>query len=396
MTAPHTFLKVILFTFYIGLVACNGNGNGGTADTTAPVITITGDASVSLVVNEAAYIEEGATAVDDVDGTVAVTIGGDTVDTTTLGNYNVTYTATDAADNTSSATRTVTVRLALPFVTTWKTDNVGSSTDTQVTITTDGSLVYNYQVDWGDGQTNANLTANITHTYATAGTYTISISGDFPHFLPLGDAEKLLSVEQWGEINWQSMISAFSGASNFILNATDAPRLSLVTSMASMFQDATAFNQNIANWDVSSVTDMNSMFTNVTAFNQDITGWDVSSVTNMFFMFAGATTFNQNIGGWDVSSVTNMSFMFGTATAFNQNIGGWDVSSVTNMSNMFFAVTLSTANYDALLAGWSALPTLQPSITFDAGNSQYNDIAARNILTSAPNNWTINDGGAAP
>lgn len=35
-----------------------------------------------------------------------------------------------------------------PFITTWKTDNPGTSDDNQVTIPTDGGG-YNYTVDWG-------------------------------------------------------------------------------------------------------------------------------------------------------------------------------------------------------------------------------------------------------
>lgn len=78
-----------------------------TADTTAPVITITGG-NTATVAQNATYTDAGATATDDVDGTVNVTTTG-TVDTSTLGDYTFTYTATDAAGNTATETRTVTV-----------------------------------------------------------------------------------------------------------------------------------------------------------------------------------------------------------------------------------------------------------------------------------------------
>jgi hypothetical protein len=62
------------------------------------------------------------------------------------------------------------------------------------------------------------------------------------------------------------------------------------------------------------------------------------------------------------------------------------------MENMFLNVTLSTANYDSLLSGWSTLPSLQNNVTFSAGNSKYSDSVARSVLTDQYN-WIITDGG---
>ena len=120
----------------------------------------------------------------------------------------------------------------------------------------------------------------------------------------------------------------------------------------------------------------------------------------MVAMFNNTAAFNQDVSAWDVSGVTDMTEMFQNAGVFNQNLGAWDVGSVRSMANMLNGVTLSTANYDALLRGWSEVTggetALQSNVPFHAGNSQYCDSVAKRQLTTAPNSWNItNDGGFA-
>ena len=77
-------------------------------DMTAPAIIMYGPNSITLGCGDD-YIEWGAEAVDDTDPNVEVVIGGDTVDSSTCGIYEVTYSATDSACNSAQAIRTVTV-----------------------------------------------------------------------------------------------------------------------------------------------------------------------------------------------------------------------------------------------------------------------------------------------
>lgn len=83
----------------------------GSGDTTPPVITLIGSASVSLAWG-ASYTDAGATATDNVDPSVTVVTSG-IVNPATPGVYTLTYNATDSATNAATpVTRTVTVSIA--------------------------------------------------------------------------------------------------------------------------------------------------------------------------------------------------------------------------------------------------------------------------------------------
>jgi hypothetical protein len=80
-------------------------------DVMLPVITVLGDDPASVAVG-VTYIDAGATATDNMDGDVtgAIVVDGMPVDTSTVGPaQTVTYTVSDAAGNTATASRTVNV-----------------------------------------------------------------------------------------------------------------------------------------------------------------------------------------------------------------------------------------------------------------------------------------------
>jgi surface protein len=271
-----------------------------------------------------------------------------------------------------------------PFITVWKTDNLGASANNQITIPTTGTG-YNYNIYWEDTSNVAindsilNLTSGTIITFPTAGVYRVKISGSFPRiwFNNTGDRQKIIDVEQWGDIIWSSMQSAFSGCNNLDVSATDTLTLppncfgmfsncSLlignssfntwdtqnVTDMSVMYYNATIFNQDIGNWNTSNVTDMGSMFWGASSFNQDIGNWNTGNVTRMEYMFWEASAFNQDIGGWDTQNVTSMIWMFNGSSSFNQNIGTWLLNANVNLSGMLNNSGMDCNNYSATLVGW--------------------------------------------
>ena len=91
--------------------ATDAAGNVGRAERTVrvvddvpPTITLSGLASVQIE-RDQPYLEPGAVAEDEIDGTVETTIEGEVGDT--AGEYTLVYQATDAAGNTAEAKRTV-------------------------------------------------------------------------------------------------------------------------------------------------------------------------------------------------------------------------------------------------------------------------------------------------
>jgi len=228
----------------------------------------------------------------------------------------------------------------------------------------------NITISWGDGSPdysvpNTTSTTSRTippHTYTTAGTYNILISGDFLNSLgnPSSDQQGiqyLTSVNSFGNLGITSLAGAFRSATSLTSLPSTSP--STVTNMSHMFYNANIVNANISNWTTSNVTDMSYMFTLAHAFDQNLSSWDMSKVTNMSNMFANTNSFN-NGGvalGWTTigtsGSQVDMLAMFARAIAFNANISTWNMSNVTNMSYMFSRAF--AFNNGGVALGWTTI-----------------------------------------
>jgi surface protein len=259
----------------------------------------------------------------------------------------------------------------------------------------------NVSIDWGDNTpaSVATTAGVVSHTYATVGQYTITVSGTLTGFgqeidenffdnppVPLLGAEYLTAVTSFGDLGIESLSLAFFGSFSLIdvpsvlpatvtdLSGLFASALSFnddisawntanVTSMALMFADligpfsdstdstepSSAFNQSLSSWVTSSVTDMSGMFAGASSFDQSLSSWVTSSVTDMSGMFAGASSFDQSLSSWVTSSVTDMSGMFSYASSFDQSLSSWNTSSVTNMDSMF----ADASGFNQSLSSWN-------------------------------------------
>lgn len=310
-----------------------------------------------------------------------------------------------------------------------------------------GDGTSNLITSWNQAQT--------THTYSTSGDYTIEITGTCSgwRFNSGGDRLKLLSVNTWGSLKILNDTGCFSGCSNLnlstvsdVLDITQTTTLyeffrgcgsltsvnkmnewnfSTILNLGRVFYECSVFNQNlgviniqnatamdnmfyqcflynnggsdsIKNWPVNNVTNFSATFYGCSAFNQPLL-WVMNNATTTNGMFRACIAFNQNISSWNLSNNTDFGGMLYSCHAFQQNLGSWNVSNGLSFTNFMFGKTpstFSTTNLDAIYNGWSSRP-VKPGISISFGTAKRTaaSTTGKAILTGAPNNWAITDGG---
>ncbi|MFI1770438.1 immunoglobulin-like domain-containing protein, partial [Thalassobellus citreus] len=186
ITAGDIVNTNILGTYIITYNVSDAAGNAATEvtrtvnvipDTTAPIITLIGSSTVNINIG-GTYSEEGATASDNVDGDISsnIIIGGDLVNTNSVGTYIITYNVTDSSGNTATeVTRIVNVSVIIdttapiislfgPATVNLNTGDIYTEQGATATDDIDGDITANIVI--GGDTVNTNLAGTYVVTYS--------------------------------------------------------------------------------------------------------------------------------------------------------------------------------------------------------------------------------------
>jgi len=228
------------------------------------------------------------------------------------------------------------------FITVWQTDSSGITSSNQIMIPLIASGEYNYIIDWGDGTTEVVTefdSSAMTHTYSSAGTYTVQMRGKIKgwDFNSGGDKDKIIDIQKWGGAE-VVQTGSYNLCTNLDISATDAPTITGVTALNSAFAYTNIDSLDASNWDVSSLTSIFRPFdqcTNLVYLN--VNNWDVSNVTSIGYFAPGTALVTIEAENWVLSSIESLSRAFQLGNLENFDISSWDVTSgtLTSIRNTF-------------------------------------------------------------
>jgi hypothetical protein len=289
-----------------------------------------------------------------------------------------------------------------------------------------------FDLNWGDGVTQASPSRGTIHTYPSAGVYTVRLSGEFGMDGQTGqdiDRRKPTSITRWGnttivERGWEfyNEWNSAGGTMRFVKFESD-------TALISTFSACNGLDQGFNELPITSAQSFNmgTWFTGVGWVSADWSGWDVQNIqgiavkgscatygisgwdTGSFVIFAvnDNLNFNEDLSAWDVSSLNSISFdgcegfngslagwtpsltsivaCFRNCKSFNQSVDAWDVSGCTSFLRVFAATSGSRSSiYSGSLNNW------------DVSNStSFRDFARFSVnFTGDISNWEINTSSA--
>ena len=228
---------------------------------------------------------------------------------------------------------------------------------------------YNCTVDWGDGTVpTVHTTGSLSHTYSRSGMRQISITGQYTGFRLNNTAitrSRLYYIDEWGDVGFTSMQSAFFGCNNLSKlpnspiigahNVTDFSRCfadcnSLRIIPKGLFDDATSavnFDVCFANCRITSISD--GLFVKcikARQFSRCFVSCQMHLPSTMFnYEALAALEFRPNFDDCFTHSTGNVYFITGVAYPL------WDYITITSRNNCYGGQTLLT-NYNDIPSNW--------------------------------------------
>ena len=185
----------------------------------------------------------------------------------------------------------------------------------------------NAEVDWGDGTSDTvTSSAEAVHTYATAGTHTITVTGainGWSYYYANQDGvtvnkDQLGNVSQWGSFLVDEDVT-FYQCSNMTVSATDRLKFTDTYSFGYWFFGTTSMTSiDVSNWDISDMTYLRRMFSTTGLTSIDISSWDTSNIESMEGLFNNSQSLATITGleNLDFTSLTDASGLLERCDAY--------------------------------------------------------------------------------
>ena len=197
-----------------------------------------------------------------------------------------------------------------------------------------GAVVSQGNINWGDG-TVGNITSDQTHTYATAGTYTIKGHFTFGYW-GCTMTKELIEVKQVA-LNARNKI--FKYAFNGCKNLTKVTAYNLTpTDCGAMFKSCSSLTEIVGmdTWNMSNCTSVSGMFSGCSSLTEivGLDTWNMSNCSDISGMFSGCSSLPndkfQAVSAWNIPKVTTIKNMFTNAKLLTSI----DISNFTSLSKM--------------------------------------------------------------
>lgn len=252
--------------------------------------------------------------------------------------------------------------------------------------------LYDYEVDWGDSTSDTYVSnRSASHTYSAAGTYIISITGDWPGANFSGGQNKLNRVTKllnWGRTGIYDLANWFANSTALVeVNCQDNLQWNATTSTGNMYR--TFYNcDNLTSVFLAGVeTDIRPgvyarecfAFSNgIETFTVNNFHLDTSISTNSAYRFCyqtGTSTTNgceYNLNNWSAVQPTGTPLsihqIFSSCRIKSINANNWDLSAISNgVINMSYFTANSawpTANKTAYFKNWNWHPNSQLRVDY--------------------------------